>query len=68
MSVCRVIRPPSQEACGKEAGFRLVFRDGDKAPACHDCALYLKEIAGPYSATVTVEPLDDSQNVVGRSS
>lgn len=46
---CRVVdlTHPSGTAdvCGKPATTVLVFKDGDKCPACQECAIRMREIA-----------------------
>jgi hypothetical protein len=56
--VCRAITPPSKEACGKPARFRVVFKDEDSVLACQPCALYLQQVAQEHRTNVKVEALD----------
>lgn len=45
MSTCRVIRPPSTDACGEPAVYTIHWHDDDKTPACLPCAVYMKQVA-----------------------
>ena len=54
---CRVIRPPSADACGKRATTKLVWTDDTTSDACADCAMYLKQVAESHHTVVRVEPL-----------
>jgi len=41
--------------CHEKATHLVIFIDGDKAPACHDCALYLELQAQSNGTSVKVE-------------
>ena len=51
---CRVISPLTRERCAEPATVAIEFSDGDRTPACHDCALYLQELARSHSTVVKV--------------
>ncbi len=56
---CVVVRPPSQDACGAPALYLVRWAgDGEKATgACLDCAVYLRQLAGEYHTSLTIERL-----------
>ena len=53
---CRVVVPPSGEACGGRASRRLVWPDGDATLACADCAALMVQQAEAHSARQRVDP------------
>lgn len=57
MKPCRVVSPPSTDACGKPATHVVTFRDGDQVSACTDCTLALGQLAGSHGATIKAEKL-----------
>ena len=56
--LCRVVTPPSADACGKPAKFKITFKDGDFVTACPGCALSLEQIAAEHKTQILVEALD----------
>ena len=60
MSTCRVVRPPSTEACGAKPVFRVFWQGDDDPPtdACQDCVLHLKQIAQEIHVPLKIERLD----------
>lgn len=53
---CRAVIPGAVD-CSNAASFRVAFKDGDKIPACRDCALRLGELAKSFGTTIGIEPL-----------
>lgn len=58
MNTCRIPLVSTRDACGKPATHVVVFLDGDRAPACHGCALALEQTALSHRASVKVEKID----------
>jgi hypothetical protein len=54
---CRVVTPPSKDACGKPAKRVIIFSDDEKAYACIPCALYMQETARAFNTVIRVEKL-----------
>jgi hypothetical protein len=61
---CEVIVPPSDNACGKRATYVLTFSDGDRAPACQACAVYLEQLASSIGCSVRAQRLN-GRSLVG---
>lgn len=57
MTTCRVVKPEKADACGAEATHRIVFAPDDAHFTCHECALYLQQMAYEvHKIRLTVEP------------
>ena len=54
---CRVVHPPSTEACGARPAFRVFWPDGEATDVCQDSALYLRQVAGEHHTVLRIEPL-----------
>jgi len=52
---CIIIKPPATDVCGAEATHWVRFTDGDRAPACQVCAIYMTQIAQSNGTNVAVE-------------
>jgi hypothetical protein len=55
---CVAVIGPRNEACGAPAVYRVVFKDGDKAPMCLACALQMRQLAEVNATAVKVEAID----------
>jgi len=54
---CRVTVPPDGEACGAPVQHVIVWSDGDRTPACLDCALRMQQLAESHRTILRVEEL-----------
>ena len=55
---CRISVSPNGDDCVAAATKRIVWRDGDKTPACADCVLQMQQqLPG---AIVRIEPLGNT--------
>jgi hypothetical protein len=43
--------------CPAAATCQIVYQDGDKAPACAECALHMQQLAESNRSSVRIEPL-----------
>ncbi len=52
---CRVVTPPSKDACGAPAPYEITFSDGDRVDACQTCALNLQELAKDHHTKLAIK-------------
>lgn len=58
MNTCCIPLVSTGDACGKPATHLVTFSDGDKATACHPCALALQQTAKMmYKTEIRVEKI-----------
>ena len=56
MTRCIVRVRTKSESCPERPTRVLVFSDGQEAPACDECALYVSAMGASMGAAVRVEP------------
>lgn len=57
--LCRAIAPPAADPCGLPATHRVMFRDGDVARVCQECALRLELLANSHGTVVRVDRIQE---------
>jgi hypothetical protein len=56
---CQVVLPDAKDGnvCGAAADLHIVWSDGDRTPACLECAARMRAVARSFSSNVRLEPL-----------
>lgn len=54
---CRAIDAATKDKCGKTPTHIVTFLDGHRLAVCHDCALYLGQVAGSHGKTIKTEKI-----------
>lgn len=59
---CIVVQPPSKDACGKPAEYKVTFpgENNGTAAACEGCAVFLRDTAKGFGTSVRIERLECS--------
>lgn len=57
---CQATTVPDGSACAAEAGYVIVWSDGDRSLVCGDCALRLRLLAESHRTTLRVSRLTTS--------
>lgn len=52
---CRISVPPNGDTCTNDATCKIVWSDGEKTPACDECAMRTQQIAQSHNTSVSVD-------------